>query len=68
MAMRASVNVYLLAEFVTHGGHMKLVVREVTLLAVYMAGSVQWRVTRLLTDFVPRKEKFRYLTDQLRFS
>ena len=53
MAMWASVNVYLLAEFVTHGGHMKLMVREVTLLAVYMAGSVQWRVTRLLTEFVP---------------
>ena len=66
--MRVSVNIYLLVEFVGHGELMKLVVREVTQLAVYMAGYVQWRVTRLLTDFVPRKEKFQYLTDQLRFS
>ena len=59
MAMRASVNIYLLVEFVAHGELMRLVVREVTQLAVYKAGSVQWRVTRVLPDFVPGKEKFR---------
>jgi hypothetical protein len=35
---RASVNAFLLAEFVMQGGHVMFVVGEVNLLAVYMAG------------------------------
>ena len=68
MAMRASVNIYLLVEFVAHGELMRLVVVEVAQLAVYRAGSEQWGVTRVLPDLVPEKEKFRYLTNPLRFS
>ena len=54
--MRASVSIYVLVRVIARGELEMLVVREVAQLAMYRVGSVQWKVTRLLTDLSRERE------------